>query len=59
MSFVVEKVALAQVLLRVLRFFPCHCNFSSAPYSYSCTRGFYQKDKREMPGKLSQSEAVS
>jgi hypothetical protein len=39
--------------------FPCHCNSSIAPYSYSCARDFYQKDEREKFGKLSQSKAVS
>lgn len=39
--------------------FPCHCNFSNAPYSFTCTRGFYQKDKREKPGKLPQNKVVS
>jgi len=53
--FVVDKVTLGQVFLRVLLFSPRQCNSTVAPYASSCTFCSYEKDKR---AELSKSKAV-
>ena len=47
---VVDKVALKQAFLPVLRFFPCLYHSNNAPYSSSSTRCSYQNEKRAKPG---------
>ena len=57
--FMVDKVALGQVFLRVLRFFPCQYHSTSAPYSSSSTCCSYRTDKQAKTGNLPKYNAAS
>jgi hypothetical protein len=48
-GFVVDKVALGQFSLWVIRLLPCEYHCTSAPYSSSSTCWDFQKEKRTKP----------
>jgi len=57
-KFVVDRVALGQVLLQILQFSPCH-HASNAPYLYSSTHFSCHKHKLAKPENLPKSNALS
>jgi len=57
--FVVEKVALGEIFLRVLPSFSCYCHSTNAPHSSPSTHCSYQKDKRAKPRNLPQNSSLS
>ena len=57
-TFVVEKVALGEIFLRVLRSFSCHCHSTNSPHSSQSTHCSYQKDKRAKPENLPKNSSL-
>ena len=56
---VLDKMALGQVFLPELQFFPCKYRFTIAPHSSSSIHFSYQKDQGVDPGNLPKSSSLS
>jgi hypothetical protein len=58
-EFVMDNLALEQILLQVFRFFPYQYRSTNVPTSYSFACCSYHKYKRRKPGNFPKSNALS